>query len=55
MKRSKTKNRAAVLLGRKGGQARAKNLTQEQLAEIGRKGAAARTRNKEQRESGAKA
>lgn len=40
------KNPYAVALGRlggkKGGAARAKNLTPEQLAEIGRKGAAAR-------------
>ena len=40
------KNAAAVALGRlggrKGGKARAANLTPEQLAEIGRKGAAAR-------------
>ena len=40
------KNPAAVALGRlggiKGGAARARNLTPEQLAEIGRKGATAR-------------
>lgn len=40
------KNAAAVALGRlggrKGGKARAANLTPEQLAEIGRKGATAR-------------
>jgi len=36
------KNAAAVQLGRKGGKARASNLTAEQLAEIGRKAAAAR-------------
>lgn len=41
-----TKNPAAVALGRlggqKGGAARARNLTPEQLSEIGRKGAAKR-------------
>jgi hypothetical protein len=40
------KNPAAVALGRlgglKGGKARAKNLSKEQLSEIGRKGAKAR-------------
>lgn len=40
------KNPAAVALGRlgglKGGKARAKNLTKEQLSEIGKKGAEAR-------------
>ena len=40
------KNPAAVALGRlggrKGGRARAENLTPEQLSEIGKKGAAAR-------------
>lgn len=45
-----TKNPAAVALGRmgglKGGKARAKNLTAEQLAEIGKKGAAARWKDK---------
>ena len=44
------KNPAAAALGRlgglKGGKARARNLTPEQLAEIGRKGAAARWKNK---------
>jgi len=43
---AKRKNPAAVALGRKGGKkggkARAANLTPEQLAEIGRMGAAAR-------------
>ena len=43
---AKRKNPAAVALGRKGGKkggkARAANLTPEQLAEIGRKGAAVR-------------
>ena len=43
---AKRKNPAAVALGRKGGKkggkARAANLSAEQLAEIGRKGAAAR-------------
>ena len=36
------KNKAAVELGRKGGTARAKNLTKEQRAEIARKAAKAR-------------
>jgi len=36
------KNAAAVELGKRGGEARAKNLTKEQLAEIGRKGAQTR-------------
>jgi hypothetical protein len=36
------KSRAAVELGRKGGQARAKKLTKEQRAEIARKAAAQR-------------
>lgn len=44
------KNSAAVALGRlgglKGGKARAKNLTPEQLAEIGRKGAATRWKDR---------
>ena len=43
---AKRKNPAAVALGRKGGKkggkARAANLTAEQLSEIGRKGAAKR-------------
>ena len=43
---AKRKNPAAVALGRKGGKkggkARASNLTPEQLAEIGRMGAAVR-------------
>lgn len=43
---AKRKNPAAVALGRKGGKkggkARAANLSAEQLTEIGRKGAAAR-------------
>jgi general stress protein YciG len=38
----KRKNSAAVTLGRKGGQGRAKNLTKEQLSQIGKKGAAKR-------------
>jgi hypothetical protein len=33
------KNKAAVELGKKGGTARAKNLTKEELSKIGRKGA----------------
>lgn len=36
------KNAAAAELGKKGGEARAKNLTKEQLTEIGRKGAQTR-------------
>lgn len=36
------KDPAAVALGRKGGKARKKNLTPEQLREIGKKGAEAR-------------
>lgn len=48
------KNPHAVALGRKGGQkggkARARNLSKEELAEIGRKGAAARWAKKEQDE-----
>ncbi len=44
------KNPAAVVLGRlgglKGGKARAKSLTKEQLSEIGRKGAKARWKPK---------
>lgn len=36
------KDPAAVALGRKGGQARGRNLTPEQLQEIGKKGAQAR-------------
>ena len=36
------KNAAAVELGTKGGKARAKNLTKEQLSEIGKAGAAKR-------------
>ena len=39
---AKRKNPAAVALGRKGGKARAANLTAEQLSEIGRMGAAKR-------------
>lgn len=48
------KNPAAVTLGRlggkKGGKARARNLTKEQLSEIGKKGAAARWRPREPEE-----
>jgi hypothetical protein len=39
------KSEAAAELGRKGGAARARNLTPEQRQEIGRKGAAKRWRN----------
>lgn len=35
---AKKKNPAAVKLGRKGGLARAKNLSKEQLSKIGKKG-----------------
>jgi general stress protein YciG len=38
----KKKNQAAVQLGRKGGLARKKNLTKEQLSEIGKAGAGTR-------------
>ena len=48
-----TKNRAAVLLGRRGGQARAKALTKAQRSEIARKGGAAswKTRKKQKKVS----
>lgn len=36
------KNAAAVELGSKGGKARAKNLSKEEISEIGKKGAAKR-------------
>ncbi len=39
---AKRKSAAAVSLGRKGGQARAKNLSKEQLSAIGKKAAAGR-------------
>ena len=37
-----TKNRAAVQLGRRGGKARAKNLTKAELSEIGKRANAVR-------------
>jgi hypothetical protein len=40
------KNQAAVELGHKGGLARKKNLTLEQLSAIGKRAAAARWKNK---------
>ena len=40
------KNAAAVELGAKGGAARAKNLSKQELSDIGRKGAAKRWANK---------
>jgi hypothetical protein len=42
MTKSKGKSAAAVELGAKGGAARAKRLTKEQLSKIGKAGAAAR-------------
>jgi general stress protein YciG len=35
---AKKRNPAAVALGKRGGKARSKNLTPEELSEIGRKG-----------------
>jgi hypothetical protein len=43
----KKKNPAAVQLGRKGGLARKKNLTKEQLSEIGKAGAGKRWAKKD--------
>jgi hypothetical protein len=43
----KKKNQAAVQLGRKGGLARKRNLTKEQLSEIGKVGAGKRWAKKE--------
>ena len=40
------KNKAAVELGRKGGQARAKSLTKKQRSEIAKKAAASRWKQK---------
>jgi hypothetical protein len=40
----RSKNKAAVSLGRKGGKARKRKLTPERLSEIGRKGAEKRWR-----------
>ncbi len=46
MKLSKEARDAFRAVGKKGGKARAKNLTDEQLSEIGRKGAATRWASK---------
>jgi len=46
MKKTRRKNAAAVALGRNGGHARAKSLSNQQLSAIGRKGAKARWADK---------
>jgi hypothetical protein len=45
----KRKNEAAVQLGRKGGKARAKNLSPEELSEQGRKAVEARWKKAKQK------
>jgi hypothetical protein len=45
------KNRAAVLLGRKGGQARAKNLTRAQRVSSAKKAIAARWKNHKKKDT----